>query len=93
MRRSVADLRRAAGEPDAADLVPLLAKLAPVLATAGARPQSLRYERGGRGRELAVAAGETRERLASRLRAPGIQVRVERVAEPHAIVRIAAEGA
>jgi general secretion pathway protein L len=93
MRRSVADLRRAAGEPDAADLVPLLAKLAPVLATAGARPQSLRYERGELELELAVAAGETRERLASRLRAPGIQVRVERVAEPHAIVRIAAEGA
>jgi general secretion pathway protein L len=97
MRRNVADLRRAAGEPDAADLVPLLAKLAPALAAAGARPQSLRYERGELELELVVASGETRERLASRLRVPGVQVRIERVAtgggEPHATVRIAAEGA
>jgi general secretion pathway protein L len=97
MRRNVADLRRAAGEPDAADLVPLLAKLAPALAAAGARPQALRYERGELELELVVAAGETRERLASRLRVPGVQVRIERVAsggsEPLATVRIAAEGA
>jgi general secretion pathway protein L len=97
MRRNVADLRRAAGEPDATDLVPLLAKLAPALAAAGARPRSLRYERGELELELIVAAGETGERLASRLRVPGMRVRIERVAtgggEPHATVRIAAEGA
>ncbi len=97
MRRNVADLRRAAGEPDATDLVPLLAKLAPALAAAGARPRALRYERGELELELVVASGETRERLASRLRVPGMQVRIERVAtggnERHATVRIAAGGA
>ncbi len=55
MRRNVADLRRAAGEPDATDLVPVLAKLAPALAAAGLRPQSLRYERGELALDLAVA--------------------------------------
>jgi general secretion pathway protein L len=97
MRRNVADLRRAAGEPDVTDFVPLLARLAPALAAAGARPQSLRYERGELELELAVASGETRERLANRLRVPGMRVRIERVttggAEPLATVRIAVEGA
>jgi general secretion pathway protein L len=97
MRRSVADLRRAAGEPDATDLVPLLAKLAPALAAVGARPQALRYERGELELDLAVPAGATRERLASRLQLPGMRVRIERVAgggsEPQATVRVAPEGA
>ena len=97
MRRNVAELRRAAGESNATDIVPLLAKLAPALAAAGARPQSLRYERGELELELVVASGETRERLARRLHVPGAQVRIERVAtggsERHATVRIAAEGA
>jgi general secretion pathway protein L len=96
MRRNVADLRRAAGEPDVTDLVPLLARLAPALAAADARPQRLRYERGELELDLAVGSGETRERLASRLRVPGMRVRVERIAtaggEPHAKVRVAAEG-
>jgi general secretion pathway protein L len=96
MRRNVADLRRGAGEPDPTDLVPLLARLAPALAAAGARPQALRYERGALELELVVASGETRERLARRLRVPGMQVRIERVAsggtEPLATVRVAAEG-
>jgi general secretion pathway protein L len=97
MRRNLADLRGAAGEPDPTDLVSLLAKLAPPLAAAGAQPQSLRYERGELQLELVVASGETRGRLASRLHVPGMRVRIERVAtgagEPHATVRIAAEGA
>ena len=97
MRRNVADLRRAAGEPDAADMIPLLARVAPALAAAGARPQSLRYERGELQLELAVPAGETRERLASRLQIPGVRVWVERVttggAEPSASVRVGVEGA
>src|SRR5262249_20760470 len=92
MRRNVADLRRAAGEPDAADMIPLLARIAPALAAAGARPQSLRYENGELQLELAVASGETRERLASRLQVPGVRVRVERVTagggEPGARVRV-----
>ena len=94
MRRNVADLRRAAGEPDATDLVPVLAKLAPALAAAGLRPQSLRYERGELALDLAVTADDTRERIASRLRVPGLRVQVERIAVgaggPVATVRIGA---
>ncbi len=92
MRRNVAELRRAAGEPDAADLVPLLTRLAPALAAAGVRPQALRYERGELALDLAVAPNDTRERLASRLQVPGLRVQVERIAAgasgPVATVRI-----
>jgi type II secretion system protein L len=92
MRRNVADLRRAAGEPDAADLVPVLAKLAPALAAAGLRPESLRYERGELALELRLAPEDTREKLAGRLQVPGLRVQVERVAAgaggPVATVRI-----
>ena len=92
MRRNVADLRRAAGEPDATDFVPVLARLAPALAAAGLRPQSLRYERGELALDLAVAPDDTREKVASRLRVPGLRVQVERIAAgaggPVATVRI-----
>ncbi|HTO49919.1 MAG TPA: type II secretion system protein GspL [Burkholderiales bacterium] len=94
MRRNVADLRRAAGEPDATDFVPVLAKLAPALAAAGLRPQSLRYERGEFALDLAVGPDDTRERVASRLQVPGLRVQVERIAAgasgPVATVRIGA---
>ncbi len=97
MNRNVADLRRAAGQPDPSDLVPLLAKLAPALAATGARPASLRYERGELELELTVGAGVTREGLAGRLKTPGLAVRVERVAAGPtgtvATVRVAPEGA
>ena len=92
MRRNVADLRRAAGEPDATDFVPVLAKLAPALAAAGLRPQSLRYERGELALDLVVAPDDTREKVASRLQVPGLRVQVERIAAgaggPVATVRI-----
>ena len=94
MRRNVADLRRAAGEPDATDFVPVLAKLAPALAAAGLRPQSLRYERGELALDLAVAPDDTREKVARRLQVPGLRVQVERIATgasgPVATVRIGA---
>jgi len=97
MARNVADLRRAAGEPDAGDVLPLLARVAPALGAAGARTLSLRYERGQIELELALAAGETQDALASRLRAPGVVVRIERLATgtagPVATVRLSAEGA
>lgn len=96
MTRNVADLRRAAGQPDASDLVPLLAKLAPALAAAGGKPSGLKYERGELELELAVASGTTRENLANRLQAPGLAVRVERVAAGPsgtvATVKVAAGG-
>ena len=97
MRRNFADLRRAAGEADASDLVPMLAKLAPALAAIGAKPQSLRFDRGEIELDLALGAGEPRgrEELVNRLRVPGLSVRVERVAAgaagPLATVRVAPE--
>ncbi len=99
MRRNLTGLRRAAGEPDTADLVPLLGKLAPALAAVGAKPRSLRYERGELQLELALPVGDARlrEELASRLRVPGVRVRVERVVTengaPLATVRVGPEGA
>jgi general secretion pathway protein L len=92
MSRNVAGLRRAAGEPDPSDVLPLLARVAPALGAAGLKPQSVKYERGQVELELAVPAGQTREALAARLRVPGVIVRVERVAGPAATVRLSAEG-
>ena len=96
MSRGVAGLRRAAGEPDATDAIPLLARLAPALRAANVRTQSIKYERGQMELELALPAGDSREALAARLRAPGLLVRVERVASSGgsatATVRVAAEG-
>lgn len=97
MARNVADLRRAAGEPDAGDVLPLLARVAPAIGAAGARTLAMRYERGQIELELALPAGETQDALVSRLRTPGVVVRVERVtagtAGPVATVRLSAEGA
>jgi general secretion pathway protein L len=96
MRRNLAELRRSAGEADAGDLVPMLVKLSPALATLGGSPQSLRFERGEVELQLPVPPEETRERLASRLRVPGLRVNVERVATgggaPLATVRVGPEG-
>jgi general secretion pathway protein L len=96
MGRGVAGLRRAAGEPDATDAIPLLARIAPALRDANLRAQAIKYERGQMELELAVPAGESREALAARLRSPGIVVRVERVASTvggtTATVRVTAEG-
>lgn len=97
MRRNLAALRRTAGEADVADLVPMLVKLSPALATLGGSPQSMKFERGEIELQLPVASGETRERLASRLQVPGLRVRVERVATSGgatlATIRVAPEGA
>ena len=97
MRRNLAELRRTAGEADAADLVPMLVRLSPALATVGGSPQSMKFERGEIELQLPVAPGETRERLASRLQVPGLRVRVERVATGGGVtlatIRVAPEGA
>jgi len=96
MGRGVAGLRRAAGEPDPTDALPMLARLAPALRAANVRPQSLKYERGQMELELALPAGDSRAALAARLQAAGLAVRIERVASGAggavATVRIAVEG-
>jgi len=70
MRRNVADLRRAAGQPDATDFVPVLAKFARALAAAGPRPQSLRDERG----ELATSPSARRHARKTREPAAGARL-------------------
>jgi type II secretory pathway component PulL len=83
MRRNLTELRRAAGEPDAADMVPLLARLAPVFASANVRPRAVRYERGELQIELTLPSADARaarEELAKRLRVPGLRLRIEQVA-------------
>jgi general secretion pathway protein L len=99
MRRNLSELRRAAGEPDPADVIPLLAQLAPALAALNAHPRSLRFERGELQLEVELPPGakDGRDELAGRLRVPGLRVRVERVATengaPLATVRVGLEGA
>ena len=96
MRRNVADLRRAAGAADAADFVPMLVKLSPVLTTFSGSPQSLKFERGEMVLQLPVSPEETHERLASRMRIPGLRVRIEGIvtggAVPLATIRVAPDG-
>lgn len=79
MQRGLAGLRRAAGEPDPADALPMLARLAPALQSANVRAQSLKYERGQLELELALPAGDSRAALAARMQAGGLAARIERV--------------
>jgi general secretion pathway protein L len=94
MERNLAELRRAAGVPDAGDVLPLLARIAPALGAGGVRMLAMRYERGQLELELALPPGESEDTLAARLRAPGIVVRIERLATgaagPVATVRLSA---
>jgi general secretion pathway protein L len=96
MRRNLAELRRSAGEADAADLLPMLVKLSPVLVTFSGSPQSLKFERGEIELQLPVSPGETHEHLASRMRIPGLRVRVEGIATggaaPAATIRVGPDG-
>ncbi len=92
LTRALPDLRRAAGEPAANDLVPLLAQLAPRLTAQGMRPQRIRYERGQLSLDLPVRAGETRDSLEAKLRTDSLRVQVESVSNNNATVRVTAAG-
>lgn len=93
LTRAMPDLRRAAGEPAATDLLPLLAQLAPRLTAQGMRPQRIRYERGQLSLEVPVRAGETRDSLEAKLRTDSLRVQVESVSNNNATVRVTAAGA
>lgn len=82
MRRGLARLRQAAGVPDAADLAPLLAAVAPAVTAIGARTERLRYERGALELKVILPAGATHSALEQQLVVPGYRVRVERSADP-----------
>jgi hypothetical protein len=66
------------------------------LATFSGSPQSLKFERGEMELQLPVSPEETRERLASRMRIPGLRVRIEGIptggAVPLATIRVAPDG-
>lgn len=70
MRRNLADLRHAAGQPDSSDLLPLLAKAAPVLAGV-ANIQYMQYERGMLKLELRLQSGSVAD-LRGRLGITGL---------------------
>lgn len=89
LTRNLADLRRAAGEPEAGDFVPLLAQVAPRLTASGLKPQRFKYERGQLQIELPVSGNESRESLEGKLRAAGLVVRIESITNTTATVRIA----
>jgi general secretion pathway protein L len=67
MRRNLADLRHAAGQPDSSDFLPLLAKVAPIISGV-AQIQSMQYEHGMLKLELRLHSGslaDLRPRLLS----------------------------
>jgi hypothetical protein len=79
MQRNLADLRRAAGVPDAGDALPLLAAVAAPLASTGQRVQALRYEAGRLDIELpaAAATGPAAVQALVQARAPELRVAAE----------------
>jgi len=77
MQRGLARLRRAAGMPDAADFVPLLAAVGPALTATGVRTERLRYERGTLEAAVTLPAG-TPPTAIEQLVVPGYRMRVER---------------
>ncbi len=92
MSRGLSDLRRAGGEPDPADFIPLLAQVAPRLSGSGVKPQKIRYEKGQLQIDFSVGAGDTRESIAAKFATDGLRVQVETMTGSTASVRIAPAG-
>jgi general secretion pathway protein L len=95
MRRSLVELKRQAGIPDAGDFVPLLAALAPGLEALGIEVESLRYERGELQLRVKLPPDVQAAAVESQLVRPGYRVRLEpspsRVAGEPALLRFMAE--
>lgn len=75
----IGQLRRDSGEPAADDMLSLLGRLAPGLASASATAKSVGFEKGALRMEVTVPAAETQESLGAKLGATGLRVQVERV--------------
>lgn len=87
MRRNLADLRHAAGQPDSGDFLPLLAKAAPVLAGV-ANIQSMQYERGTLRLELRLQSGSVAD-MRGRLGVAGLHVEFDNpAAKAGAVVKL-----
>lgn len=79
MRRNLAEARRAAGQPDGGDFLPMVANVAGALHGAQARgPQVLSYENGRLTLELAALDEPKLRRITARLLEAGLQADVSR---------------
>ncbi len=78
MRRNLADLRHAAGQPDSSDFLPLLAKVAPVI-SGFAQIQSMQYEHGMLKLELRLHSGSVAD-LRGRLLSTGLNAEFDNLA-------------
>jgi general secretion pathway protein L len=79
MSRKLADARRARGQADATDFLPLTAYTASGVASLGARVQGLQYDRGKLQLDLLFPTLESAESLKPRLNLPGVNTKVDAV--------------
>ena len=79
MGRKLADLRRAHGQAQQGDFLPLLSDALPVIGATGGSAQAVRYERDKLQLDLRIAQPQTAEGLNQRLSSSGIAARVESV--------------
>jgi general secretion pathway protein L len=79
MQRNVADLKRAHGEAQPEDFLPLLANALPAISTTGGTTQALQYERGKLRLDLRLSQAQPPEVLNQQLSGAGIQAKVESV--------------
>lgn len=79
MSRQVVALKRGSGEVDAGDMVALLGRIAPVIASANGRARGVKYDKGQLSIDVLLPANATREAFEGRLNMPGVRVQVENI--------------
>jgi general secretion pathway protein L len=80
MRRKLAEEKRARGQPDTNDFLPLAANTANAIASLGARVQGMQYDRGKLQLDLLFTTPENTESVRQRLNLPGVSAKVDSVA-------------
>jgi len=79
MQRKVAELKRAHGEAQETDLVPLLATALPAIAATGGKPQALQYDHGKLSIDLKLPQAHSAQSLSQIVSGAGGKGRVESV--------------
>lgn len=79
MGRNLADLRRAHGQAQPGDFIPLMSDALPIVNATGGSAQAVRYERGKLQMDVLLAQVQTQAELNQRLASAGIPARVESV--------------
>jgi general secretion pathway protein L len=94
MGRNLADLRRAHGQAQAGDFIPLLSDALPVISATGGSAQSVRYERGKLQLDVRLAQMQSQDELNQRLSSAGIPAKVESVSSSQggALARVTFSG-